>query len=266
VLQGEYPRGETLHAEDEAGAEITAYIVGPEGTVRPAHYMQGMLHYDAPLKGHHWLIFVSRRLEGDALAVSMAKYRFYNANGDVDDSVLKEIRGRTIDSKFGRPPLDELPFEIVIQEPEKEHHISCCLFSGDVARVKAYSEQQAMPNTVLQITTNDGWQTRLQTGNDGVAAFELPLTAHVNSEREKFAKRHILISAEYTVERAGRINDRPYKRIHYTMTEPVMFHPSALEWAAKAPAFALVVAVTLLLGLGVFFYRMRVRKRRYLAK
>lgn len=263
VLQGDYPNGNAL--DDEAGVDDSALLVDPEGQTQPANFMPGMLHYKTPLKGHHWLFFERRRVADDTLDVTLAKYRFYNAKGDVRDSVVKEIRGRTIDSKFDRPPLEALPFELVMLPPEKEHHISCCLFSGDLARVRVYYRQQPLAGATLQLTTNDGWQHQLKSDADGIAAFELPLTTRVNTEREKFAKRTILITAHYDAEESGSLNGQPYHQVRYTMTMPIMFHPSALEWAAKAPAFALVVVVVLVLGLGIFLYRLRLRKRRYLS-
>lgn len=115
IVSGEYPKG-ALYTSSTSGSEDTvAYAVDPGGKIHDAYVDGSAIHFRAPLQGHHWLFYQQRELRGDTLHVSLAKYRFYNQHGDAGESILKEIRGRTIDSKFGRPPVEVIPFEIILQ-------------------------------------------------------------------------------------------------------------------------------------------------------
>ncbi|WP_201345051.1 hypothetical protein [Thiohalobacter sp. COW1] len=262
IVSGEYPKG-ALYTSSTSGSEDTvAYAVDPGGKIHDAYVDGSAIHFRAPLQGHHWLFYQQRELRGDTLHVSLAKYRFYNQHGDAGESILKEIRGRTIDSKFGRPPVEVIPFEIILQKPLQDHHISCCMYSGDTVRLKIFHDQQPLSDVPVKVVTDTGWSAALRPGADEMVSFEIPRNTYVDTTKDKHHKQHLLITADYAVDAEGSYQGQPYRRVHYSTTEPIDFGPSPLEWAAKMPAFLVVFAVILVCGFGVFLYRLWIRKRR----
>lgn len=254
VVEGTFPEGR-LHLA--APSAVEAYLIDSQGAVAPARVERGWLHFDTPRKGHHWVVYLERTVRDGVLQVELAKYRLYNSGGSPGEALLQEVRGRTSDSKYGRPPLEELPFELVLQQPQREHHVSCCVYAGDIAGVKVYRDRQPAADATLQLLTADGWGRRLRTDAEGFARFELPTTAHVGIEQRRRVKYRLLVTAESELAATGEWAGQPYQRVHYRMTRPLTYHPSAREWAAKQPAFLTVIAVVVALGFGVFLYRLR---------
>ena len=262
IVNGKYPHG-VLHPSTDIGNEdAAAFVVDMQGHIRDVPIDGGTIRLRAPLESHHWLFYQHRELHGDTLHVVLAKYRFYNKYGDVGESILKEMRGRTIDSKYGRPPVKAVPFEIILQKPLSNHHISCCMYSGDTVRLKVFHNQQPLPHATVKVFTETGWNTVLHAGTDNLVSFEIPRNTYVDMTKDKYHKEHMLIVADYTLKAAGSFQGKPYQRIHYRMTRRVDFGPSPLEWAAKMPAFLLVFAVIFVCGFGIFLYRLWIKKHR----
>ena len=262
IVNGDYPNGSVYTSSDAGAGVATAYAVDPNGKAHTATIDGSTVNFRAPLHGHHWIFYQHSELRDDTLHISLAKYRFYNKNGEVEKSLLKEVRGRTIDSKYGRPPIKEVPFEIVLQKPIQEHHISCCMYSGDIVRLKVFLKQNPIQNAPVKVITSTGWSADLHIGPDDIASFEIPRNKYVDITKDRYHREYMLIQADYTVNTAGSFQGRPYRHIHYRMTQPVYFGPSPLEWAAKMPAFLLVFAVILISGFGIFLYRLLIKKRR----
>lgn len=262
IVSGEYPHGRLHTGADAGNGDAAAFVADMQGDIRNVPINGSTIRFRTPLEGHHWLFCQHRELRGDTLHVTLAKCRFYNKYGDVGESVLKEIRGRTIDSKYGRPPLKAVPFEIILQKPLSTHHIACCIYSGDTIRLKIFHDQQPLPDAAVQVITETGWSATLLPGTDNLVSFEIPRNTYIDITEDKYHKEQMLIMADYTLKAAGSFKGQPYQRIHYSMTRPVDFGPSPLEWAAKMPAFFLVFAVIFVCGFGIFLYRLRIKKRR----
>ncbi len=262
ILQGSFPATAKTPAAAAGEVASSVFVVDPDDQVTQGRVERGEILFRAPLKGHHWVYLQQQRLQGDALEVNLSKYRFYNRQGDVQEALLKEIRGRTNDSKYGRPPLPAIPFEIVLQKPQQDHHISCCLYSGDRVRLKLYQAQQPITAGAVRIDSDSGWSARLVPDETGLISFEIPRYRYSESESRRGNKQLLLITADYEVETQGEFQGAPYRRIHYRMSLPIDFRPSPLEWAAKLPAFLLLGGVLLITGFGVFLYRVKVRRRR----
>jgi hypothetical protein len=262
IQHGAYPDSVTRQYPPGTISESEAFLVDPNDERQPAQIEGNLIRFRAPLKGQHWVYLQERRLNGDTLEIETSKYRFYNRKGDVKESVLKEIRGRTNDSKYDRPPVAGMPLEIVLLKPEQDHHISCCLYSGDRVRLKLYLDQQALTRTAASIRSESGWQARFDTDNNGVMKFEIPRYRYSASSERRNKKQYLLITAEHRVESAGSFQGQPYRQIHYRTNHPIDFRPSPLEWAAKLPAFLLLGGILLITGFGVFLYRLKIRRRR----
>lgn len=262
IVNGDYPNGAVYTSSAAAAGEATAYAVDPNGKVHTATIDGSTVRFRAPLQGHHWMFYQHRELRDDTLHVSLAKYRFYNKYGEVEKSLLKEVRGRTIDSKYDRPPVKDVPFEIVLQRPIQEHHISCCIYSGDIVRLRVFLKQSPLQDVPIKVITGTGWSAEIRPEPDGIASFEIPRDKYVDISKDRYHKEYLLIQADYTTDSSGSFQGQPYQYIHYRMTQPIYFGPSPLEWAAKMPAFLVVFAVILVSGFGIFLYRLVIKKRR----
>ncbi|MET0028832.1 MAG: hypothetical protein ABW101_14490 [Candidatus Thiodiazotropha sp.] len=262
IHQGEFadPRG----SQDPSVRQVerTAGVVDTSGGWVDAEVIEDRILFTTPHKGHHWVYLEERYVDGDTLEVGLSKYRFYNRQGDIQESLLKEIRGRTNESKYGRDPVPAVPFEVVLQKPLQDHHVSCCIYSGDRIRAKVYHRQKPLSIVSLQTISDSGWSARFGSDEQGLVTFEIPRYQYRESGSRRGAKQYLLLVAETRIDEAGVFNNQPYQQIHYRMSLPIDFRPSPLEWAAKLPAFALLIGVALLSGFATFLYRLRIRRRR----
>jgi hypothetical protein len=262
IHRGDFTGSDGSRDSIDRVVERTAAVVDTSGNWIDAEVIEDTIQFTTPQKGYHWVYLQERYVEGDTLEVELSKYRFYNRHGDVKESLLKEIRGRTNESKYGREPVATVPFEVVLQKPLQDHHISCCLYSGDRIRARVYHQQKPLNAVTLKTFSDSGWSARFNADDQGLVTFEIPRYRYRESGSRRGAKQYILMLAETRIDEAGVFQNQPYRQIHYRMSLPIDFRPSPLEWAAKLPAFALLIGVVLLSGFGVFLYRLKIRKRR----
>jgi len=211
-------------------------------------------------KGNYHLFFEQKYVEGGVLRVTLSSLRVYNKEGNITKSVLKEIRGKTINSQYAREPLAQLPFEIIMERPIKKHHINCCLYSGDIAPFKVYYKGELKKNIPLKVTMETGWTNVIKPSNDGVISFEIPRNTYNKREEEKKYSEKMIVEAEYKVNQSGVYNGEAYHDIEYTMTMPLTFSPSPLEYESKALGFATAIGVMLAFSLGLYYNRRKKRK------
>ncbi len=262
IHQGDFAAPDGSRGSTDQRIERTAGVVDTSGEWIDAEIIDETIQFTAPHKGHHWVYLQERYVKGDTLEVGLSKYRFYNRQGDVKESLLKEIRGRTNESKYARDPVPAVPFEVVLQKPLQDHHISCCLYSGDRIRARVYHRQKLLNAVTLRTISDSGWSARFDSDEQGLVTLEIPRYRYRESGSRRGTKQYLLMVAETRIDEAGVFKNQPYRKIHYRMSLPIDFRSSPLEWAAKLPAFALLVGVVLLSGFGVFLYRLKIRRCR----
>ncbi len=213
----------------------------------------------APLyKGSYHLFFEQKSVQNGVLHVLFSSLRVYNKEGNITKSLLKEIRGKTIDSKQTKEPLAQLPFEIIMERPIRKHHINCCLYSGDIAPFKVYYKGKLQKNIPLKVTMESGWTNVIKPSNDGVISFEIPRNRY--TEKEKKHSEKMIVEATYKVNESGIYKGKAYHDIKYTMTMPLTFGPSPLEYESKMLGFSTAVGVMLIFSLGIYYSRRKKRK------
>ncbi|MDD3775440.1 MAG: hypothetical protein PHV08_05730 [Sulfurovaceae bacterium] len=209
-------------------------------------------------KGNYHLFFEQKYVEGGVLRVTLSSLRVYNKEGNITKSLLKEIRGKTIDSKQTKEPLAQLPFEIIMERPIRKHHINCCLYSGDIAPFKVYYKGELKKNIPLKVTMETGWTNVIKPYNDGVISFEIPRNRY--AEKEKKHSEKMIVEATYKVNESGIYMGKAYHDIKYTMTMPLTFGSSPLEYESKMLGFSTAVGVMLIFSLGIYYSRRKKRK------
>lgn len=102
IRHGSYPGYIPNESESNSTTERKALVVDTNNRVSEASIIDDQIRFRASLKRYHWVNLQVRTLQGETLEVNLSKYRFYNRQGDMQKSLLKEVRDRTIDSKYGR--------------------------------------------------------------------------------------------------------------------------------------------------------------------
>jgi hypothetical protein len=256
LLQGTFPDGRPL----EAG-EATLYVRDMEGNLQTRQ-----IPADAPflfkeaLQGSYHLFVLLRRVEGDTLRVTVAKTRVYNRYGDTDSALLDEIRGKSVGSHYGKPPLPGLPIEIVLDKPIKHHQINCCIYSGDLLPFTVYRDANVQTGIPLQVTTQKGWRNTVN-ASGGEVVFEVPRTTYADIYTNKRYREWMLVEASQTVSESGVYDDKPYTNVRYDVTVPLSFHASPLEYSSKLGGFLTLIGVMLVFSLGAYYHRKRKQSR-----
>lgn len=215
----------------------------------------------APLyKGNYHLFFEQKYVQDEILHVTLSSLRVYNKEGEIAKSLLKEVRGKTNDSQYGREPLAQLPFEIIMERPIRKHHINCCLYSGDIAPFKVYYKGKLQKNIPLKVTMETGWTNVIKPSDDGVVSFEIPRNTYAKTEKEEKYSEKMVIEAVYKVNESGAYNGEAYHAAEYTMTMPLSFGSSPLEYESKFLGFATAIGVMLVFSLGLYYNRRKKRK------
>jgi hypothetical protein len=254
IKKGDLQNNETVH--DLKNAKL--YIRDMNDQIIEQNINGKKISFTPLHKGSYHLFFEQKSVQNGILHVTLSSLRIYNKEGNITKSVLKEIRGKTIDSKRIKEPLTQLPFEIIMERPVRKHHINCCLYSGDIAPFKVYYKGGLQKNIPLKVSMETGWTNVIKPSDDGVISFEIPRNTY--AEKEKKYSEKMIVEAIYTVNESGIYDDKAYHTIEYIMSMPLSFGPSPLEYESKFLGFATAIGVMLVFSLGVYYNRRKKRK------
>lgn len=256
LLEGTFPRGSAV-TEATSGRVL---IRDAEDVVEEHPFSGSLVPFEPAYKGSYHVVAEYRHIEGETLHVTLAKLRTYNRHGDMKEALLNEVRGKTVGTHYGKEPFARLPFEVVQYKPLKQHHINCCIYSGDMARFRIFYKGKPQTGIALDVVTQKGWRNRIEAGEDGMIAFEVPRTTYADIHTDKRHSERMLVEASYTVDEPGTFEGIPYRKVRYTMSQPLRFYASPLEYASQLPGFLTAIGVMLAFGLGAYYHRRRKRK------
>jgi hypothetical protein len=211
-------------------------------------------------KGGYRLYFEQKSVYDGVLHVNLSSLRVYNKEGNISQSLLKEIRGKTNDSHYDHEPLTQLPFELIMEKPIKKHHINCCLYSGDIVPFSIYYKGELQKDIPLRVSMESGWNNVVQPDAEGLVSFEIPRNTYAEIEKDKKHSEKMIVEASYDVNESGEYGGESYYSIHYVMTLPLSFAPSPLEYESRTLGFATAIGVMLVVSLGLYYNRRRKRK------
>ena len=222
--------------------------------------LDNIIEVATPNKGSYHIFFEQKNVENSVLNVVATTIRVYNKDANIQDSVLKEIRGKTVGSHYDKPPLKELDFEVVMLKPIKKHQINCCLWSGDIAQFKIYYKGVLADKIPLKVFTQTRWNSFVKPGKDGLVSFEIPRTTYEKAHDSKRTSEKMIVEANYTVDESGEYLGEQYSKIKYSMSMPLTFSSSPLEYSSQLSGFYVVIGVMLVFSLGIYYYRRKKKK------
>lgn len=255
LLQGTFPAGVPLPP-----GEADLYVRDLDGTIEHRSIAtETPFRFKEPLKGSYHLFARLQQLDGETLVITVAKTRTYNRCGDPADALLSEIRGKTVASHYGKPPMADMPVEIVLYKPIKRHQVNCCIYSGDLLPFKVYREGKQRTDIELQVTTQKGWNNTIAPGQNGTVLFEVPRTTYADIATNKRYREQMLVTASETVAASGVYKGYAYRQIRYEVTVPLTYYASPLEYSSKLGGFLTFLGVILAFSLGAYYHRKRKR-------
>ncbi|MDD2949589.1 MAG: hypothetical protein PHU29_02250 [Sulfuricurvum sp.] len=236
------------------------YIRDMDRVVTEHNVSGGKISFTPEYKGGYRLYFEQKSVHEGVLYVNLSSLRVYNKEGNISQSLLKEIRGKTNDSHYDHEPLSQLSFELVMEKPIKKHHINCCLYSGDIAPFRVYYKGDIQKEIPLRVSMESGWSNVVQPDQEGLVSFEIPRNSYAETEKDKKHSEKMIVEASYDVNESGVYDGGQYRSVHYVMTLPLSFAPSPLEYESRTLGFATAIGVMLVFSLGLYYNRRRKRK------
>jgi hypothetical protein len=236
------------------------YVRDMDGNIEVRNLSGAKITFTPQYKGNYHLFFKRQEVVGGVLNVQLSSHRLYNKEGNLSCSWTKEIRGKTSDSRYLNEPVSQLPFQLIMEKPIHRHHVNCCLYVGDIIPLKAYYKGTFLKNTPIVAELESGWINTIRPGEDGTVMVEIPKSTYAEEKSDKKRSEKLLLSAVYDVNESGMYNGIPYRSVRYTMSIPLSFGDTPLEYESKTLAFATVIGVMLVFSLGLYYNRRRKRK------
>lgn len=236
------------------------YIRDTDHVVSEHNATDGKIFFTPMYKGVYHLYFEQKRVEDGVLHVNLSSLRVYSKEGNISQSLIKEICGKTNEARSDRVPFAQFPFELIMEKPIKKHHINCCLYSGDIVPFKLYYRGKLQKTIPLQVSMESGWSNTVCPSDDGTVAFEIPRTTYIGAEKEKKHSEKMIVEAVYDVNESGIYKGQPYVSVRYVMSMPLSFGASPLEYESKILGFATAIGVMLVFSLGLYYNRRKKRK------
>ncbi len=256
IKKGTFDENKKVHDLKNA----VVYIRDMDHVVTEHNVTGGKISFTPVYKGGYHLCFEQKLVQDGVLHINLSSLRVYNKEGNISQSLLKEIRGKTNDSHYDHEPLAQLPFELIMEKPIRKHHINCCLYSGDIAPFKIYYKGELQKDVPLRVSIESGWNNVVQADEEGVVSFEIPRSTYAKTEKEKKHSEKMIVEASYDVNESGVYDGEHYNSIHYVMSLPLSFGASPLEYESKVLGFATAIGVMLVFSLGLYYNRRRKRK------
>jgi hypothetical protein len=256
LLEGTFPKGIILKQLHNPTLQLRHI----DGEVFNREFINGKIPFNMPYKGSYHIFLQDTYVENDTLYINLYKTRIYNKDGDIQDAILKEIRGKTVGMHYGKEPFDNTAFEMIIQKPIKQHHINCCLYSGDILPIKLYLYQKQQNNIPIKVTTQKGWVNEIIPNKKGDISFEIPRNTYTDITKKKRLKETMLLEATKTIQKNGNFHGQPYSKVIYYTSIPLEFTTSPLEYSSKTAGFYVVIGVMLVFSLGLYYNRRKKKK------
>ena len=256
IKSGNLQENEKL--KDLSGSVL--YIRDMDGKIEEQNLSGSKITFTPQYKGNYHLFLKHQEIADGVLNVQLSSHRMYNKEGNLSCSWAKEVRGKTSDSRYLSKPLSQLPFQLMMEKTIHKHHVNCCLYVGDIIPLKVYYKGELLKNISVVAELESGWVNTIKPNDEGVVMVEIPKSTYEQEKSEKKRSEKLLLSATYDVNESGVYHGEPYQSIRYSMSIPLSFGDTPLEYESKTLAFATVIGVMLVFSLGFYYNRRRKRK------
>lgn len=236
------------------------YIRDMDGTIGEHNLSGSKIVLTPQYKGNYHLFFKRQEVAEGVLNVDLSAHRVYNKEGNLSCSWAKEMRGKTSDSRYLNEPIPQLPFQLMMEKTIHRHHINCCLYAGDIVPLRVVYKGEMLKNIPIVAELESGWVNTLKPNDEGIVLVEIPKSSYAQEKSDKKHSEKLLLTAQYDGNESGVYNGMPYQSVHYTMSIPLSFGDTPLEYESKTLAFATVIGVMLVFSLGLYYNRRQKRK------
>ncbi|MDD2657020.1 MAG: hypothetical protein PHQ18_05660, partial [Patescibacteria group bacterium] len=100
VKNGTFKKSKQLN--DINGSE--AWVRDFDDIILKGKILKDTIEVATPQKGSYHIFFETKNVENGILKVDATTTRIYNKDADIKESIVKEIRGKTVGSYYDKPP------------------------------------------------------------------------------------------------------------------------------------------------------------------
>lgn len=242
-------------AREDAQASTEILLVTPrskpegEPLTAPAENHAG-LAFEMPAQGYYRIYLTTRKLQGEALNVSVAKAEVANFGHGGDE---KEQARAMLAPRF----LESAPIEIV-RERQPNEKMFFQLKSGDEQPFVVLQKGLPLQGARVRFVSHQGWSKEAVSDEQGRVSFQVVRDYFPPwGEFQKRFKATYLVIAEANAAESGSYGDQPYTSVHYRATLSGSYQPSASDYMSYAWGLGIGLVIFLFSGVAVYLYRRR---------
>ena len=241
-------------AREDGESDVAAVVVAPqgrpEGEPLPRTEPRKGFAFEMPGEGFYRLYVTSRKLQGEVLAVSVAKAEFANfGHGGDEDARAKVLTASRI--------LDTAPMEIV-RERGLDEKPFFQLKSGDEQSFLVLLKGLPAQGVRVRFVSHQGWTKEATTDEQGRVRFQIVRDYFPSwDDFQKRFKATYLLIADTSANETGSFNDETYSSVRYQATLAGSYYPSPDDYRSYAWGLGIGLGVTTLCGLGIYAWRRR---------
>ncbi len=242
-------------AREDADAPPEVLLVSPKGPIEGEPLPAGEdgrknLSFEMPVQGYYRLYLTSRKVQGDALSVSVAKTEVANfSHGGNEEERAQSVNAPRV--------LESAPIEIV-REKAPDEKTFFQLKSGDQQAFFVLQKGLPVQGARVRFVSNEGWVKETMSDEQGRVVFQVIRDYFPPwDEFKKRFKATYLVIAEVSAAEKGSFKDQPYSNVRYQATLAGNYYPSPDDYRSYAWGLGIGLLITLFCGVAIYLYRRR---------
>lgn len=242
-------------AREDAEVPPEILLVRPKGPLEGEPLPSGddgrkNLSFEMPVQGYYRLYLTSRKVQGDALSVGVAKIEVANFS----HSGNEEERAQSVNAPR---VLESAPIEIV-REKAPDEKTFFQLKSGDQQAFFVLQKGVPVQGARVRFVSHEGWVKEVVSDEQGRVAFQVIRDYFPPwDEFKKRFKANYLVIAEVSVPEKGVFKEQPYTSVRYQATLSGSYYPSPDDYRSYAWGLGIGLLITLFCGVAIYLYRRR---------
>jgi hypothetical protein len=242
-------------AREDVDAQIDILLVTPQSKpegepLPPADEGKKNLAFEMPVQGYYRLYHTTRKLQGDTLAISVAKAEVTNvSHGASEEERSVALAAPRI--------LESAPIEIV-REKNPGEKLFFQLKSGEEQAFVVLQKGLPLQGARVRFVSHNGWTKEAVSDEQGRVSFQVVRDYFPGwGDFQKRFKASYLVIAEASTAEGGRFKDQPYANTRYQATLAGAYYPSPDDYRSYAWGLGIGFAFLLFCGTAVYLYRRR---------
>lgn len=242
-------------AREDADAPPEVLLVAPKGPLEGEPLPAGEdgrknLSFEMPVQGYYRLYLTSRKVQGDALSISVAKTEVANfSHGGNEEERAQSVNAPRV--------LESAAIEIV-REKAPDEKTFFQLKSGDQQAFFVLQKGVPVQGARVRFVSNEGWVKETMSDEQGRVVFQVIRDYFPPwDEFKKRFKASYLVIAEVSAAEKGSFKDQPYSNVRYQATLAGNYYPSPDDYRSYAWGLGIGLLITLFCGVAIYLYRRR---------